>query len=198
MMSCDARRELCGLSADALAATDWGEPPVVVWDEAPHERIQERIVHTAKRVLELATDESDDLFLYLEDDVEFNTALRHNLEHWAPVAERRAGDFLFASLYNPNIVVPRAPDDQSPCAVADPRRFYGTQALVLSTATARFVLERLGRPSRPLSDIRMSRLATRRSPILFHRPSLVRHRVVPSTWGGETHDAVDFSPEWRA
>ena len=169
----------------------------MVWDDAPHERIQERIVHTAKRVLELATDESDDLFLYLEDDVEFNPALRHNLEHWAPVAERRAGDFLFASLYNPNIVLPRSPDDQSPCAVADPRRFYGTQALVLSTATARFVLERWD-DLPGASDIRMSRLAARRSPILFHRPSLVRHRAMPSTWGGETHDAVDFSPEWRA
>src|SRR2546421_1491254 len=96
MTSCDARREVCALSAAALAATDWGEPPIIVWDEAPFDRIQTRIEHTGRRLLQRAVDETEDLFLFLEDDVEFNQSLRHNLEDWPPIAERRAGDYLFA------------------------------------------------------------------------------------------------------
>ena len=197
MMSCDERRDVCARSADALAATDWGEPPVVVWDEAPFARILERIVHTGRRLLERAVDETDDLFLYLEDDVEFNRSLLHNLERWPPVVDRRPGSFLFASLYNPNIVTPRSPDDESSVAVADPRRFYGMQGVLLSVATARFILDRWDDVRAP-TDLRMSRLAARRSPILFHRPSLVQHRAVASTWGGAEHGTVDFSPDWRA
>ena len=197
MMSCDERRDVCARSADALAATDWGEAPVVVWDEAPVARILERIVHTGRRLLERAVAETDDLFLYLEDDVEFNRSLLHNLERWPPVVDRRPGSFLFASLYNPNIVTPRSPDDASSVAVADPRRYYGTQGILLSVATARFILDRWDDVRAP-TDIRMARLAARRSPILFHRPSLVQHRAVASTWGGAGHGAVDFSPDWRA
>lgn len=197
MTSCDARRELCGRSADALAATDWGEPPVVVWDESPKAMVTERILDTGKRLLELAVDTSDDLFVYLEDDVEFNASLRHNLHRWEPVVERRSGDYLFASLYNPAFVSLPSPDNPTPVLVVDPRHYYGTQGVLLSVATAQCILDRWD--DRPGAlDLRMSRLAARRSPLLVHHPSLVQHRAVPSTWGGEVHRAVDFSQDWRA
>jgi hypothetical protein len=47
-------------------------------------------------------------------------------------------------------------------------------------------------------DLRISRLAARWSPIWYHHASLVQHRPVASTWGGTTHVAIDFSPDWRA
>jgi hypothetical protein len=197
LLSCAARRELCATTSAALAATDWSEPPIVQWDEDPAPDVVTRIENNCRLILERAVDEATDLFLYLEDDVDFNRSLRHNLLAWAPVVDRRRGDYLFASLYNPNIVPACSRTDPSPTAVADPRAFYGTQGLLLSVATARAILDDWDDLPAP-ADIRLSRLAARRSPILFHRPSLVEHRLVPSTWGGPQHRAIDFSPDWRA
>ena len=197
MLSCESRRELCATTSAALAATDWNEPPIVQWDEDPAPDVVTRIKNNCRLILERAVDEAADLFLYLEDDVDFNRSLRHNLLAWAPVADRRPGDYLFASLYNPNIVPVCSPTDPSPTMVADPHAYYGTQAMLLSVATARSILADWDDVD-SAADIRMSRLAARRSPILFHRPSLVEHRPVSSTWGGTQHQAIDFSPDWRA
>jgi hypothetical protein len=197
MLSCDSRRELCATTLAALAATDWDEPPIILWDEDPSPDIVARITNNCRRILQRAADEATDLFLYLEDDLDFNRSLRHNVLAWAPVVDRRPGDHLFASLYNPNIVPACSPTDPSPTAIADPRAYYGTQAMLLSVATGRSILADWDDVD-SAADIRMSRLAARRSPILFHRPSLVEHRPVSSTWGGTQHRAVDFSPDWRA
>jgi hypothetical protein len=195
--TCEARAAVCADTVAALAATDWGEPPVLVIDESTHQRALARILETGRRLLTRAVDEADDLVLYLEDDLAFNRWLRHNLEHWVPLADRRPGDPFFGSLYNPNIVPPTAPTDRDAATVVDPRRFYGSQAMLLSVTTARTILDQWDDATGPL-DLRVSRLAARRSPIWFHRPSLVQHLPVTSASGGATHEAIDFSPDWRA
>jgi hypothetical protein len=196
-MTCEERHAICAETLAGIAATDWGESPVIVMDEGRYERYQLRVLETGYRLLRRAIDEADDLFLFMEDDVEFNRSIRHNLERWTPIVERAPGTPFFGSLYNPNIAPAATPSDPAPAVVGDPRGFYGTQGVVLSVATARAILDgwydAVGMP-----DIRMSRLAARHSPIWFHRPSLVQHRTVPSTWGGTTHQAIDFSPDWRA
>ena len=197
LTSCEERHEVCASTVADLKATDWAAPPTVVIDQARFERVQARVTDTGRRLLERAVAEADDLFLYLEDDLAFNRSLRWNLEHWAPVTERGPGDPFVASLYNPNVVLPATAEDPAPFVVADPRRVYGAQALVFSVTTARSVLEQWDEvPGMP--DIRMPRLAARSSPVWYHRPSLVQHRPVGSTWGGAGHEAVDFSPSWRA
>ncbi len=196
-MTCEERAAVFAETAAGLAASDWGAPPVVVMDEARYERYQSRVVETGHRLLSRAVEEADDLFLFMEDDIEVNRSIRHNLEHWSPLVERDEGSYFFGSLYNPNISPPATADDPSPAVVGDPRAFYGSQAVVLSVATARAVLDAWDeQPGLP--DVRMSRLAARRSPIWFHRPSLVQHRAVPSLWGGAVHQAIDYSPDWRA
>jgi glycosyltransferase involved in cell wall biosynthesis len=196
MASCDERREVCDRTLARFAITDWGEPPVVVIDRAAHERVLDRMNDTSRRVLERAVAEADDIFLYLEDDLEFNRSLRHDLEHWPPLVDRLAGDHFFGSLYNPDVVAVASQQDPRSFTVAEPDKVYGSQAFVLSVATARWILDHWDDvPGLP--DIRFSRLAARRSPIYYHRPSLVQHRPVDSTWGGTQHAANDFSPNWR-
>jgi hypothetical protein len=196
-MTCEERSAVFADTAAGLAASDWGSPPIVVMDEARYERYQSRVVETGRRLLRQAAEEADDLFLFMEDDIDVNASIRHNLEHWAPLGARSPGSYFFASLYNPNIAPPATPDDPEPAVVGDPRAFYGSQGVVLSVATARSILDAWDeQPGLP--DIRMSRLAARRSPIWFHRPSLVQHRAVASLWGGAVHQAIDFSPHWRA
>jgi hypothetical protein len=196
-MTCEERAEVLAETLAGVESTDWGEPPHLVMDEARFERYQDRVLDTGQRLLLRAIDEVDDLFLFMEDDVEFNHSIRHNLAHWAPIVARRPGSHFFASLYNPNIAPAATPSDPSSAVVGDPRGFYGTQGVVMSLATARSILDDWhDAPGMP--DIRMSRLAARHSPIWFHRPSLVQHRPVESLWGGATHFAIDFSPDWRA
>ena len=197
VLSCEERADVCAETVDDLGRTDWGSPPTVVLDDSTAARKLQRIVDTGLQVLIRAVDEADDgdVFLVCEDDVTFNRSLRHNLERWSPVVDRRPDGHLFGSLYNPNVVAP--PSDGSTAVVADPRRFYGSQGMVVSVTTARSMVEQWDDGHGPL-DLRISRLAARWSPLWYHVPSLVQHRAVESTWGGAPHSAVDFSADWRA
>jgi hypothetical protein len=196
VLSCEERADICAETVADLGQTDWRSAPVVVLDESTASRKLQRIVDTGQALLARAVDESerDDVLLVCEDDVSFNRSLRHNLEHWTPVVDRRADGHLFGSLYNPNVVTPAI---DATAIVADPCRFYGSQGMVMSVTTARSLVEQWDDGDGPL-DLRISRLAARWSPLWYHHPSLVQHRAVESTWGGEPHSAVDFSVDWRA
>jgi hypothetical protein len=198
VFSCEERAGVCAETVADLGRTDWGSPPTVVLDESTATKTLERILDTGLRTLARAVDEADgddDVFLLCEDDVSFNRWLRHNLERWAPVVDRRPDGHLFGSLYNPDVVRPRE-GDTTKAVVVDPRRFYGSQGTVVSVTTARSLVEQWDDGSGPF-DLRISRLAARWSPLWYHVPSLVQHRAVASTWGGKPHLAPDFSPDWR-
>jgi hypothetical protein len=197
VLSCEERADVCAETVADLGLTDWTSAPVIVLDESTASRKLQRIVDAGLALLARAVDESerDDVLLVCEDDVSFNRSLRHNLEHWSPVVDRRADGHLFGSLYNPNVVA--LPTDGATATVADPRRFYGSQGMVMSVTTARSLVEQWDDGDGPL-DLRISRLAARWSPLWYHHPSLVQHRAVESTWGGAPHSAIDFSVDWRA
>jgi hypothetical protein len=99
-------------------------------------------------------------------------------------------------LYDPNIRRLKCVREHS-FFVADPDAVYGSQALVLSHATVRFVVERWEEVE-GMQDIRMSRLASRLGPIHYHLPSLVQHTGVESAWGGPFHATIEFDDRWRA
>ena len=195
MLSCPMRALSCAQTMERLAATDWGEPPVLVLDETAHPRRQERQLQAAHRLLERAVDDEAEVLLFLEDDLEFNRHLRHNLSVWSPVRELAPAGVLFGSLYNPNVHAQSGGD--SACASVDPGAVYGSQAFVLSRATARYLVEHWHEVE-GMQDIKMSRLAARLGPVLYHVPSLVQHLGVESTWGGPAHVACDYDAEWRA
>jgi len=195
MLSCPAREAMREQTLANLAVTDWGETAIVEIDRTTHPRLQERQTETAFRLLQRAIADGPDFFLFLEDDLDFNRALRHNLERWYPLSQVAPGGHFFASLYNPNV---RALDQDEGNAflVADPNSVYGSQAFVISAATARHLVDQweihIG-----MQDIKMSRLAAQVTSIFYHRPSLVQHTGVESAWGGRYHQAVDFQKDWR-
>ena len=195
VLSCPEREQFRARTLDNLARTDWGEKPRVVVDETRCERRQERQEQTALQLLEQALADEAALVLFLEDDLEFNRHLRHNLEHWAPLA-RASDDHFFASLYNPSVLARRR-DAERAFFVAEPECVYGSQAIVLAEATVRHVRERW-HDVPGMQDVKLSRLAAPLCPLYYHAPSLVQHVGVVSAWGGRYHWANDYDAEWRA
>lgn len=196
MLSCAARDELRAATLMRLAATDWPDGAVVVLDDGRAQRAQDRQVDTSRRLLENALDGDAELVLFLEDDLAFNRYLRHNLTHWHPLAAAAPGSHVMASLYDPGVAA-AAWDYERAFSIADADLVYGSQAFVLSRATIAHVLAGWERVP-GMQDIKISRLAAQVTPIHYHRPSLVQHVVAPSTWGGHSHRARDFSMSWRA
>jgi hypothetical protein len=195
MLSCPDREQVRAQTLANLAATDWDEEPRVVVDETSYERRQERQEKTALRLLLEAIDDGSPFVLFLEDDLEFNRHLRHNLERWPPVEEARDGHF-FASLYNPSVLA-RHRDTERACFVAEPDCVYGSLAIILSRAMVRFATAHWHEVP-GMQDIKLSRLAAPLCPLLYHSPSLVQHVGEASTWGGQHHQAIDYEAYWRA
>jgi hypothetical protein len=196
MLTCAARDSTREATLDRLATTDWDDDVVVVRDDVGAERPQDRQEQTARRLLERAVADGAGFVLFLEDDLEFNRHLRHNLLCWYPLSVAGPDTHFLASLYDPGVAATEW-DSERAFAIADPSCVYGSQAFVLSRATAATVLA--GWETVPgMQDIRISRLAAAVGPIHYHRPSLVQHAVGPSTWGGPDHRATDYSADWRA
>lgn len=196
MLSCAERDAVRRATLERLARTDWSGEVVVVLDEAVAERPQDRQEQTAKRLLEQAAADRVDFLLFLEDDLDFNAHLAHNLARWHPLHAADPEGHLMASLYDPGVAAV-AWDHERAFSIAHPELVYGSQAYLLSRATIGVVLA--GWQSVPgMQDIKISRLAAAAGPIHYHRPSLVQHVAAPSTWSGPQHWAEDFSPSWRA
>lgn len=194
MISCRPRAAVRERTLAGLARTDWGRAPVhVIIDEERFDSADERIGHTAWRALRAALNEPADYVLFLEDDLEFNRHLRHNLDGWPPLVRREVA---LGTLYNPQ---PHelAADVASQARLADPGRWYGSQAMLLSRAFAEHLLAHWSEGPR-IADLKFAHHAGRRKhPIFCHAPSLVQHVGWPSTWGGHAHQAVDFDRQWR-
>jgi hypothetical protein len=81
---------------ERLGHTDWGEPPAVISDSTAIEgrglrcdRPQGRQEIASRLVLETALRDAEmDYLRFLEDDLDFNRHLRHNLSVWEPLADR--------------------------------------------------------------------------------------------------------------
>jgi hypothetical protein len=195
MMSCAERAPTRERTLADLRLTDWDDEARVEVDRGRYERNQSRQEDTAYNLLQRAVADQPSLFVFLEDDLEFNRHLRHNLEHWRPIHEIPPSGYFFGSLYNPS-VQPRWTAAEAAYFVAEPDAVYGSQAFVLSAATAEYIVDHWSDVIGG-QDIKMSRLAAQVSLIYYHVPSLVQH-VGSSTWGGINHYAPDFHREWRA
>jgi hypothetical protein len=195
MISCGERAAIRRRTLASLTASDWCDDVVVEFDDGRLERREERQTLTALHLLERAIRDRPEFVLFLEDDLEFNRHLRHNLECWEPLRSSSDGHF-FGSLYDPNIRRLESAPERS-FFVADPGAVYGSQAFVLSLATAAFVVG-AWEAVEGMQDIRMSRLASRLGPIHYHLPSLVQHTGVESAWGGPYHRTAQFEPDWKA
>jgi SAM-dependent methyltransferase len=196
MLSCPERTAMRERTLDNLSRTDWQARPVIVLDQGPSESKRDRQTHAALSALRAGIADRCEFILFLEDDLDFNCSLRHNLESWIPLRSVRPGGHLFASLYNPNIAVRERRPEES-YFIAPAEAIYGSQAYILSHATACYLAEHWDEVT-GMQDIRMSRLAGRLGPIYYHIPSLVQHVGQQSVWGGGFHTAGDFDRDWKA
>jgi hypothetical protein len=195
MISCSARARLREQTLRNLAVTDWADRPVLVQlDEGRFANARERQAHTAYLALRRCAGSKADYLLFLEDDLEFNRFLWTNLHRWQPLLERRV---TLAGLYNPGLRT-FACDVEKNARIVAPDVVFGSQALLLSRATIRHVLQHWETVG-GMQDIRISRLAGQlQNPIYYHAPSLVQHVGRDSLWGGYFHQAIDFAPNWKA
>ncbi len=196
IMTCNERTAIRQQTIANLAQTDWNELPEIICDceESPDAR--SRQVITAEKLLKRALRDGVDYFLFLEDDLDFNSHLRHNLLHWEPLRTRKV---TLASLYNPSVAELWSNGGRH-FMIANPAAIYGSQAFVLRRDTARRILDEW--PTVPgMQDIKISRLAHRCTggkPIYYHRPSLVQHVGTRSVWGGYYHWANDYDANFKA
>jgi hypothetical protein len=196
VMSCKERGEVLRQTLEGLSACGWPEPPAIVLDDGIGETGLQRIHRTWRTMIDRAAHCTSDFVLLCEDDIVFGKWFTENLHSWPLLRDVPGSRAFYASLYNPGRpFLVRRPEERY--LVAHPRFVWGSQALVLTPRTARFIEanwdEADGNP-----DQRMPVIASRVTPIYFHVPSLVDHAAVPTTWGGMEHSAADFDAEWRA
>ncbi|MFO1486845.1 MAG: glycosyltransferase family 9 protein [Verrucomicrobiota bacterium] len=194
MISCEPRNELREQTLAHLATTDWNDAPLIQMDDQQDGSPVQRQLRSTFQVLKAALERRPDYILFLEDDLQFNRHLRHNLLRWTPLRSRLLA---LASLYNPGIRELQC-DVEHSLRIMHPRSVYGSQAFLLSRPTTGYLLENWHQGGSG-QDLKIARLVgRRRQPIFYHAPSLVQHVGRRSIWGGQFHQARDFDPEWKA
>jgi hypothetical protein len=133
-----------------------------------------------------------DWFLFLEDDLDFHPRIASLVETWEALQDPEC---VLASLFNPSL----RPSDRfvpTPRAfAAEPGSFLGAQALLVRRAAAlgaRANWERIA----GLASQRLAQISGRWSRIWVHKPSLVQHVALDSSWGARVQKALDFDPGW--
>jgi ADP-heptose:LPS heptosyltransferase len=195
MISCQERDKVRRRTLENLSKTDWADLPLHIHLDTPNgETPAQRQVRSSYLALQKSLDCRADYILFLEDDLDFNRHIRHNLYAWGPVKGRTAS---LASLYNPR-VREKACDLRHNARIVEAKAAFGSQALLLSKEMAAYIVRRWNTVP-GYQDIKISRLAGRLgNPIFYHAPSLVQHVGARSTWGGGFHQAPDYDPFWRA
>jgi hypothetical protein len=195
MISCVEREELRKRTLRSMGATDWGELPLQVqMDDGRGENHAQRQTRCAFEALRASLQAPSDYTLFIEDDLDFNLHLRHNLLSWRPV---RARTLTLGGLYNPGLRE-LACDVRANSRLMSPRSIFGSQAFLISRRAVKHIVANWNRVQ-GLQDIRISRLVGRLAePVLYHAPSLVQHVGRTSIWGGPFHQAVDFDRLWKA
>jgi hypothetical protein len=197
VVTCPERRASLEATLARFRASDWGAAPELQMDDGAAPNKLARIHATWLKVLERVAAGTADVALILEDDLDFNHHLRHNLDVWGPLRAMGAGNLpFFGSIYNPDRPPFWSPANGS-YFIVKPGQMWGAQAVLVSRRMAAYFLEHW-QEEQGAADLRMPRLGARLAPVYLHAPSLVQHVGDASTWGGRFHTAPDFDREWRA
>ena len=197
MGSCRARDSIRNRTVVELSATDWNAPPIVELDDSGAELKLELQLMLVLRILRSAVADGAELILLLEDDLIFNKYLRHNLEAWDPLKRLGREEHFFASLFNAGVTFNKFFPALA-YGEADPKSVLGSQALLLTNATARYMVTYWGIEAAVHTDVKLRSLSARVCPLLYHVPSLVQHIGRESTWGGLFRCSSDFQLDWKA
>src|SRR5262249_16756981 len=80
-----------------LRKSDWDAAPLIV---QIHDETEEAEIQSAYLALRNSLAHDFDYVLLLEDDLQLNAHLRHNLQNWRPL---RSGEVMMASIFNPGV-----------------------------------------------------------------------------------------------
>ncbi len=130
--------------------------------------------------------------LLLEDDVEVHPRLGSLVSSWEALEDPRC---VMASLFNASVQTTDRWGPMPRAVAARPEFFLGTQALLLRRGAVARALAGWERVP-GLQSQRLAALLGPEGPIWVHRPSLVQHVAMDSSWGARITRALDYDPRW--
>ena len=196
MASCHARDDIRERTISNLCATDWKGTLTVELEDPSLRYPLERHAELVRRILRAAATE-EKIFMFFEDDLDFNRHLLYNLTAWDPLKRLLPGGHFLASLCNLGMPLVKSCPEQA-YGEAPPSMAAGSQALVISQTTAHYLLTCWGVEPGPRADIKIFRLAGHVGPVFYHLPSLVQHVGIESVCGGVFQAASDFDKDWKS
>jgi hypothetical protein len=195
MLSHATHAEIRDQTLQNLAATDWKDLPLQIKIEnGPKDDQGAWLKKITLSALRENFENQSHYLLFLEDDLNFNRNIRHNLYNWKPLT---TGTVRMASLYNPN-VCELACDVANNARFVAPRSVFGGQAILISRDAVRHLLRRRPMPQKqePFGLSGFARLLQK--PVHYHAPSLVQHIGSPDDKTKKLHQAMDFELLWKA
>lgn len=178
MLTCPERQRIRHATLASLGSSDWrSDFSLVIDPDQTQPTGPPRLMENFRRAFVAAGQSRARCVLIVEDDINFNEHLEHNVRKWLPLlALHKIG-----SLYRTSLSMK-----------------IGCQALVMRTHTA----ERVGKTLARLTNQELwptDYWLREHELIVYHSPSLVQHRDERSTWGAVArHRAENFDPTWRA
>ena len=195
MVSCAGRKQWREQTLANFARTDWGDSPFHLHiDDSDENDFSQRRDQCTYLALRGSLKRAADYVLLLEDDLDFNRHIQHNLNRWNPLNN---GTVALAGLFNPR-VRELAADLKNNARIVDPKSIFGSQAFLIAKKTVARLVRRWGKGGdlRPSGICRVA--AGLPHPVFYHAPSLVQHIGKPSAPGMGFLQAIDFHPNWRA
>lgn len=178
MLTCPERQRTRHATLASLGSSDWrSDFSLVVDPDQTQPTGPARLMANFRRAFVAAGQSRAHCVLVVEDDINFNEHLEHNVRKWLPlVAPDKLG-----SLYRTSLSLK-----------------IGCQALIMRTAVAKQVAK-LATSTSDASLWPADCWLRERFQVHYHSPSLVQHRDERSTWGAVArHRAENFDPTWRA
>lgn len=196
MISFEESKRCRRQSLQNLDATDWARGVVHVQIEKSRDNhnCEQRLADCAYLALKESLRRNADYILLLEDAVEFNLHIRHNLEQWSFL---KSGLIAVAGLCNPG-VRELACDIQNNARIVDSDRHFESAAFLFSREAVVHLVTHWKEVNGTWHN-KIAYLASEfKKRILFHVPSLVQRIVREPAQGRVLKPAVDFDFNWKA
>lgn len=179
-LTCPSRFGSLNESVVSLRQSDFGHGAVSIFnDHEPLADPKASQTANAKRLLEQARKDAAEFILFLEDDVQVNRHLVHNLETWDLLPSLQVAT-LYSSVIRSEI---------------DAFGIGGSQAILIRRTAIETILGAWDGYKTEMQDLRIFRTIGGQIPI--HQPNLIQHRAEPSTWNGPSHSSPTFDENWK-
>lgn len=189
ILSCPDRHESLAETIRSWDATDWPGRPSIVMDLLDSPARSLSMVFNSQRLLAEFLSGWGEYLLFIEDDVEFNQFLFHNLQTWQPLTSR---SLAIGSIYHSPDCAPAHQIISHDTFAADLKTVGGSQALLIRRDAVERSLQRWDEFLGMNQDLRIFHALADREQLICHMPGLVQHRPVASTWGGRPHQSSNF------